>query len=150
MAVRRNPDDTEPSDAEYRQLLELRTGIRKFLHWSEEQAVAVGVTPAQHQLILAIRGSDDPDGPTIGDIADALVLRHNSAVGLVDRAVEAGLVVRHVDGHDSRVVRLRLSALGGRRIHQLSRAHLEELRRLVPRLSSLWAGLDGGGPTQRR
>jgi DNA-binding MarR family transcriptional regulator len=132
----------EPSEPEYRRLLDLRTGIRKFLHWSEEQALAVGVTPAQHQLMLAIRGDDNANGPTIGDTANALVLRHNSAVGLVNRTVEAGLVVRHIDAHDSRVVRLRLSALGARRIRQLSRAHLEELRRIAPRMSSLWADLD--------
>ena len=135
------PDPADPDDVDYRRLLQLRTGIRQFLHWSEEQATALGVTPAQHQLMLAIRGSDDPEGPTIGAVADALVLRHHSAVGLVDRAVEAGLVIREVDPGDSRVVRLRLSALGARRIRQLSRAHLEELRRIAPRMSSLWAGL---------
>jgi DNA-binding MarR family transcriptional regulator len=130
------------ADGEYRRLLEFRTGIRRFLSWSEAQAASVGVTPAQHQLMLAIRGHDGPDGPTIGDVADALILRHNSAVGLIDRAVEAGLVARHVDEHDARVVRLRLTALGARRIRQLSDAHLEELRRLVPRVTRLWTDLE--------
>ena len=74
-------------DADYRRLLEFRTGLRRFLHWSEEQARAAGVTPAQHQLLLAIRGHDGA-GPTIGDVADYLLLRHHSAVGLVDRAVD--------------------------------------------------------------
>jgi DNA-binding MarR family transcriptional regulator len=135
------PQAQDLDDDDYRRLLLFRSGIRRFLSWSEEQATAMGVTPAQHQLMLAIRGDEKPDGPTIGDVADALVLRHNSAVGLVDRAVDADLVVRVVDEHDSRVVRLRLSALGARRLRQLSRAHLEELRRLAPRMSSLWAGL---------
>jgi DNA-binding MarR family transcriptional regulator len=130
------------ADNEYRRLLAFRTGIRRFLSWSESQAATVGVTPAQHQLMLAIRGHDGPDGPTIGDVADALILRHNSAVGLVDRAVEAGLVARHVDDHDARVVRLRLTALGARRIRQLSGAHIEELRRLVPRVTRLWTDLE--------
>jgi DNA-binding MarR family transcriptional regulator len=134
--------DHDLDDADYRRLLEFRTGMRHFLHWSEEQALAVGVTPSHHQLMLAVRGHVDVHGPTISDIADALVLRHNSAVGLVDRAVAAGLVVRAVDAHDSRVVRLRLTALGSRRIRQLSRAHLEELRRLGPSLATLWVDLD--------
>src|SRR5262249_22756379 len=82
----------EPTDDEYRRLLELRTGLRRFLHWSEEQAGAVGVSPAHHQLMLAIRGHTGPDDPTVGDVATALLLRHHSAVGLVDRAVDAGLV----------------------------------------------------------
>ncbi len=131
-----------PDDGDYRRLLEFRTGIRHFLHWSEEQALGVGVTPSQHQLMLAIRGHAGPDRPTVGDIADALVLRHNSAVGLIDRAVEAGLVARDVDEHDSRIVRLRLTALGNRRIRQLSAAHLEELRRLAPSMADLWSNLD--------
>src|SRR5919108_2566777 len=57
-------------DADYQRLLEFRTGLRRFLHWSEEQAQAAGVSPAQHQLLLAIRGHADARGPTIGDVAD--------------------------------------------------------------------------------
>ena len=52
------------ADNEYRRLLAFRTGIRRFLSWSESQAAGVGVTPGQHQLMLAIRGHDGPDGPT--------------------------------------------------------------------------------------
>jgi DNA-binding MarR family transcriptional regulator len=124
-------------DADYRRLLEFRTGLRQFLQWSESQALSVGVTPAQHQLLLAIRGHDDPRGPAIGDVADALLLRHHSAVGLVDRAVDAGLVRRVHDDPDQRVVRLQLTALGRRRIRQLSDLHVEELRRLAPRFGAL-------------
>jgi DNA-binding MarR family transcriptional regulator len=131
-----------PSDEDYRRLLELRTGLRRFLRWSERQAEAAGLTPAQHQLLLAIRGHPDPRGPTVGDVAEYLLLRHNSAVGLVDRAEAAGLVARRGDADDQRVVRLRLTAMGSRRLRQLSEAHLEELARLAPRLRALWAGLD--------
>ena len=53
--------------AEYERLLDFRTGLRRFLRWSEQEAVAAGLTPAQHQLLLAIRGHRDPAGPTIGD-----------------------------------------------------------------------------------
>jgi len=118
------------------------TRLRRFLTWSEGQATALGITPAQHQLLLAIRGHAGRERPTISDVAESLVLRHNSAVGLVDRAVDAGLVVREVDERDARVVRLRLTPLGSRRLRQLSRAHQEELRRLGPRLTALWADLD--------
>jgi DNA-binding MarR family transcriptional regulator len=121
-----------PTDADYRRLLAFRTGLRRFMRWSEEQATDAGVTPAQHQLLLAIRGLPDPPGPTIGDIADALLLRHHSAVGLVDRAERAGLVDRLTDAYDHRVVRLRLTPLGRRKIDALSAAHLAELHRLAP------------------
>ena len=130
-----------PTDHDYTRLLELRTGLRQFLHWSEQQAVAVGVTPAQHQLLLAVRGHPGPELPTIGEVAESLLLRHHSAVGLVDRAVAAGVVRRLVDPDDHRVVRLKLTALGARRLRELSGEHLEELRRLAPRMRSLWADL---------
>ena len=54
------------TDADYQRLLELRSGLRLFLHWSEQQAASADLTPAQHQLLLAIRGHPDPRGPTIG------------------------------------------------------------------------------------
>jgi DNA-binding MarR family transcriptional regulator len=132
------------TDADYQRLLELRTGIRRFLHWSEEQALAAGLTGMQHQLLLAIRGHGDRRGPTIGEVADALLVRHHSAVGLADRAEAAGLVRRRVDAVDHRVVRLTVTALGRRRLDRLSALHLEELDRLRPQLRALWAGLPEG------
>ena len=129
------------TDADYQRLLELRTGIRRFLHWSEEQALAAGLTAMQHQLLLAIRGHADGRGPTIGEVAEALLVRHHRAVGLADRAEAAGLVRRRADPDDHRVVRLTLTASGSRRLGQLSALHLEELDRLRPQLRALWAGL---------
>jgi DNA-binding MarR family transcriptional regulator len=135
-------DRADLTDEQYRRLLAFRTGIRRFLRWSEQQAGEVGLTGAQHQLLLAVRGHDDRLGPTIGDVADYLLLRHHSAVGLVDRAESAGLVSRHSDRRDQRVVRLKLTALGTRRLRQLSELHVEELDRLGPRLRALWSGLE--------
>jgi DNA-binding MarR family transcriptional regulator len=130
------------SDSDYQRLLGFRDGLRRFLRFSEDQAAAVGLTPAQHQLLLAIRGHQSEDWPTIGDVADHLLLRHHSVVGLVDRAEAAGLVSRIQDDDDRRVVRLRVTQLGARRLEELSALHLEELRRLTPRLRPLWADLD--------
>jgi DNA-binding MarR family transcriptional regulator len=116
------------SDGEYERLLSFRTELRRFLHWSEDQATALGVTAAQHQLLLAIRGHPGRDDPTVGEVAESLLLRHHSAVGLVDRAEAARLVTRVADADDQRIVRLRLTTLGALRLRQLSRAHLAELR----------------------
>ena len=129
------------SDADYEDLLALRTGLRRFLRWSEQQAEAVGLTPAQHQLLLAVRGHTDRRGPTVGEVADYLMLRHHSAVGLVDRAEEAGLVIRARDLDDHRVVRLQLTAAGNKRLEALSELHRDELQRLTLRLPSAWRGL---------
>jgi DNA-binding MarR family transcriptional regulator len=131
-----------PTDEEYRRLLELRTGLRRFLRWSEHQAKAAGVTAAQHQLLLAVRGHTDPRGPTVGDVADYLVLRHHSAVGLVDRAAAAGLVERVKDRDNSSTVRLRLTEEGARRLDTLSESHLRELEHLAPNMHGLWEGFE--------
>jgi len=135
--------DRDLDDADYRRLLQFRTGLRRFLHWSEEQAEKAGLTPAQHQLLLAVRGHPDGhQGPTIGEVAGYLLLRHHSAVGLVDRAVKAGLVERHEDPEDRRVVRLRLTPQGSRTLRQLTELHLEEIKRLAPRILDLSQGLE--------
>jgi DNA-binding MarR family transcriptional regulator len=126
------PDPAEPdglTDEDYRRLLELRDGLRRFLRWSEQQARAAGITPAQHQLLLAVRGH--PGGPpTLRDIADHLLLRHHSVVGLVDRAEEAGLVTRVGDPDDQRLVRVELTAEGARVLAALAAEHKEELQRI--------------------
>jgi len=130
------------SDEDYARLLDFRTGLRRFLRWSEQQAATVGLSAAHHQLLLAIRGHRGTHGPAISDVAGYLCLRHHSAVGLVDRAVAAGLVTRHSDPDDQRVVRLKLTDEGARRIAALSRLHRDEFLRLRPRLEPIWDGLD--------
>jgi DNA-binding MarR family transcriptional regulator len=121
---------TPMRQSDYARLLAFRTDLRRFLHWSEEQARAAGLTPAQHQLLLAVKGHAQPTGPTIGDLADALFARHNSVVELVNRAEGSGYVHRARDADDHRVVRLQLTVEGEQIIRGLSRAHLEELERL--------------------
>jgi DNA-binding MarR family transcriptional regulator len=136
----------EQSDFEH--LLELRTGLRRFIRWSDEQAQAAGLTPAKHQLLLAIKGHPDPAGPTIGEVADYLVLRHHSAVGLIDRAVKDGLVKRNRD-HTKGVVRVTLTRAGKDKLDALAEAHLEEIAHLAPTMRTLWRALehaDGNAP----
>jgi DNA-binding MarR family transcriptional regulator len=120
----------QPSDADYRRLLELRTGLRRFLKWSGDRAEAAGLTPAQHQLLLAVRGHRGPEPPTIGQLAEHLLLRHHSAVQLVDRAEAAGMLTRARDDDDHRVVRITLTPQGERVLASLAAEHLEELRRI--------------------
>ncbi len=132
-------------DDDYARLLRFRTRLRGFLRWSEQQAVEAGLTPAHHQLLLAIRGDEDPRGPTIGDVAGHLLLRHHSAVELVDRAEARGLVVRRPDPDDQRQVRLALTPLGARLLERLSELHVEELARLGSALRALTVGLGAAG-----
>jgi DNA-binding MarR family transcriptional regulator len=120
----------------YERLLDVRTGLRRF------QAATAGVTPTQHQLLLAIRGHPDPAGPTIREMAGYLLVRHHSAVEVVDRAGAAGLVERRQDADDLRAVRQSRTANGADRLARLSALHLEELRRFAPQLEARWDGLD--------
>lgn len=138
--AKRRPDRL-PDDREYRQLLEFRTGLRRFQRWSEAQAAAAGLSPAQHQLLLAIRGHVGESAPTVGEIAEVLFLKHHSAVELIDRAATRGLVARNSDATDQRVTRVVLTELGHRKLAALSAAHLEELRRLASSVQPLWDGL---------
>jgi DNA-binding MarR family transcriptional regulator len=124
---------------DYQNLLTFRIGLRRFQHWSQAQARAVGLTPAQHQLLLAIKGHRGQVSPAIGDLAGYLLLRPHSTVELVDRAETRGLVERWSDSDDGRLTRVRLTADGEKRLNQLAAAHLEELQRLAPVLDQLVA-----------
>jgi DNA-binding MarR family transcriptional regulator len=136
------------SRRDYENLLMFRTGLRRFMHWSETQARAVGLTPAQHQLLVAIKGHLDSRGPTISELAGYLLLRHHSVVELVDRAVAVGVVERQGDADDGRVTRVTLTGEGEAKLSRLTPAHLNELRTLAPVLNRLVAGYwDGHEPT---
>jgi DNA-binding MarR family transcriptional regulator len=132
-----------PTAADYENLLEFRTRLRRFLRWSEEQARSQGLTAAQHQLLLAIKGHPDQTvGPSIRDVAGYLLLQHHSAVGLIDRAEAAGLVTRNPDQNHRSTVRLRLTDDGARRLEALSELVLQEVPRLASAMRSLFADVD--------
>ena len=130
------------SVTDYHRLLEFRTGLRRFLKWSADRARESGLTPAQHQLLLTVKGHHEAVGPTVSNVADYLQLCHHSTVELIDRAAEAGLVRRMTDTQDARIVRLALTKDGETRLEALSTQHLHELERLAVHVSRLWAGLD--------
>jgi hypothetical protein len=82
-------------------------------------------------------------------VAAYLLLRHHSAVGLVDRAEAAGLLIRRQDPDNLSIVRLRLTDVGSRQLEALSELHLEELAHLAPTMQALWEALEhdsDGGP----
>jgi DNA-binding MarR family transcriptional regulator len=114
--------------AEYRALAELRYRIRRFLHFSEGAARAAGLEPQQHQLLLAIKGMPVDRLPTIGDVAERLQLKHNSANELVRRVEQRGLIRTERGEDDRRQVMVTLTEAGETALQELSLAHLEELR----------------------
>ena len=136
----------ELTSEDYQNLLAFRTSLRRFLHWSQTQARSVGMTPAHHQLLLAVKGHRGRKGPAVGDLAGYLLLRHHSTVELVGRAEAAGLVERWSDNEDGRIARVRLTAEGGRRLDRLASAHLDELQQLAPVLDQLVARWNSPDP----
>ena len=132
-----------PTDEQFARILEFRVALRRFGRFSEEQAAKLDMTAAQYQLLLAIRGHPDPRGPTIADLARALLVRHHSAVGLVDRTQDLGLIERRRDSDDHRLVRLALTPLGHERVNALAQARLKELHQLAEVLAAL---LDADSP----
>ena len=107
-----------------------RKALRRFLRFVEVGARQAGITPQQHQVLLAIRGQVDRDWATVGELADSLQVKHHAVVGLVDRCQAAGLVVRSPDSRDRRIVRVSLSPLGDSILDKLTRRNLGQLRDL--------------------
>jgi DNA-binding MarR family transcriptional regulator len=122
------------SDREYVALAELRFRLRSFLAFSEAQAKTVGLEPRQHQLLLALRGLPPGQRPTIGTLADRLILKHHTAVELVDRLERLGLVRRDADPSDGRVALVSITARGQGLLERLSVSHRSELAKSGPAL----------------
>lgn len=116
------------SRADYRSLAEFRFQIRRFLHFSEGAARDAGINPAQHQLLLALRGIPAGTAPSVGNLAKRLLLRHHSTVELIDRLEQRGLVRRSPSGSDRRQVLIEITGKGERLLERLSLIHRAELR----------------------
>ncbi len=120
--------------AHYRTLAALRRALRQFLRFSQDAAREAGLPPQQHQALLTIKGFPERDYVSVRELAEHLFLKHHSAVGLVDRLAQRGLVRRQVAKSDKRRVEIRLTARGETLIRKISAAHLEELRQIQPEL----------------
>lgn len=125
------------SDAEYATLAEFRSALRRFLRVSEELARACGLTPQQHQALLAIKGFPAGEQPSISQLADRLHIRHNSAVGLVDRLAKRRLVRRIPTDMDHRRIQIVLTGRAEDVLEQLTRAHRAELLQVGPQITAL-------------
>jgi DNA-binding MarR family transcriptional regulator len=128
---------------EYETLAAFRAALRHFLRVSEEAAHRLGLTPHQHDALLAIRGTPHREWVTVGELAERLQIRHHSAVGLVSRLVKEGLAVRRPAPDDRRQVRVTLTPRAHELLERLSAVHRHELRRLAPELDALLARARG-------
>jgi DNA-binding MarR family transcriptional regulator len=123
------------NDEHYAALASIRHELRRFLHFSEQAAATSGVTPQQHQALLAIRAAGG--SMLVGALAEHLLLKPHSASEHVDRLVKLGLVRRGAGTTDKRQVPIELTSEGKALLTSLSRAHRDELRRIRPLLTQL-------------
>jgi DNA-binding MarR family transcriptional regulator len=119
---------------QFRKLAEFRFQLRKFLHFSHAAAEQCGVRPQQYQMLQCISGMPAELDPTIANVAARMLLKHNSAVELVDRTIEQGLLRRCPDPTDHRRILLRVTTQGERILASLAEYHMQELEQAGPEL----------------
>ncbi len=122
--------DGKPTQSDYQELAEFRYRLRKFLHFSQQAAIDVGITPNQHQLLLSIAGYPSRSWMTPTEIAERLQVRHHSALGLIQRCEKLNLVRRFDHPTDGRSVCIELTDHGRDILERLTVRHQAELRRL--------------------
>lgn len=122
------------SVSQFQRLAEFRFQLRRFLHFSHVVAEGTGLRPQQYQLLQCVYGMPSELDPTIANVASRMLLKHNSAVELVDRTIEQGLLRRCPDPTDHRRILLRVTAQGERLLASLADYHLEELEHTGPEL----------------
>jgi len=129
--------EKEVTDKEYATLAAFRYELRQFLRFSETAAEAVGLTPQQHQVLLAIRGWPGPGEMSVGELAERLQIKPHSAVGLANRLSRQGLITRRSATDDRRRVFLALTPQGNELLAELTVAHKAEVRRIRGTLQEL-------------
>jgi len=120
----------ELTKQECEELARFRYGLRRFLRFSEVAVRRANLRPQQYQLLLAIKGFPDRDWVTIGEAAERLQIRHNSAVGLVDRCEKLGLIRREPHPSDRRVIVVKVTEAGEDVLRRLVPLHRDELAQL--------------------
>jgi DNA-binding MarR family transcriptional regulator len=131
--------------AQLQRLAEFRFQLRRFLHFSNVAAEEAGLRNQQYQMLQCVGGMPDDMAPTIANVAARMLLKHNSAVELVDRAIDQGLMRRSSDPFDHRRILLRVTPEGERLLASLAEFHMRELEQSGPELvRALHRVLNGG------
>ena len=122
----------EPSVSKetYEFLADFRYRLRKFLRFSESAARSHGLTPQQHQLLLAVKGYPGRDYVTASELAERLQLTHHACVGLIDRCEQLEYVTRRPNPEDGRSVLIEVTPKGLEVLQTLSEIHFEEIKRI--------------------
>lgn len=134
--------DTHPTlrPEQYASLAAFRYQLRLFLSFSEGAAAAVGLPSQQHQALLVVAGHQGPVAPTVGTLAERLIIAPHTAAELVARMVATGLLAKTQAPTDRRRQELTLTAKAATLLERLTEVHLQELVNLEPVLRQALAG----------
>jgi DNA-binding MarR family transcriptional regulator len=116
------------------ELAEFRFRLRRFLGFSEMAAEAVGISAQHYQLLQVIAATPAGKPASISYVAERMIVRHNSAVELVDRAERSGLVRRVADVTDHRRMLVEITDRGSELLALLVAQHLSEIAVQGPEL----------------
>lgn len=131
---------------DYQSLAEFRYQIRRYLRFSERAVRNAGLEPRQYQLLLALKGLPANVRPRVGELAEQLQIQHHSAVELLDRLEQSGLVRRKRGTIDRREVLIAITSAGEKVIRDLVLHHRAEVSSRGPALiEALHRVLNGSG-----
>lgn len=156
MRLKRAEKRFKLTTGDYAELAAFRHALREFMHFSEEAAAEAGLTSKHYQAMLILRACPDGRFVSINDLAQQLLIKHNSAVGLVDRLEQEKLLVRGASTDDRRKVELHLTGRGREVLAELAETHRRELQRIGPNLKRFFGELsrpeqgNGSRPSVRR
>src|SRR5260221_8128650 len=120
------------STADYEVLAAFRYTLRGFLAFSDAAAARFGIPQQQYQALLAMKTPVGRGPLAVSGLAALPLVKHHSAVGMVDRLAKLRMVRRASSPGDPRKVALRLTAKGARATASLAAIHRAELARIAP------------------
>ncbi|HEY7048608.1 MAG TPA: MarR family transcriptional regulator [Jatrophihabitantaceae bacterium] len=130
---RERPDlDVEP--------LQILSRISRLADVLDERRAAAfvehGLQAHEFDVLAALRRSGDPFEMTAGELCAATYVTSGTMTSRLDRLVGRKLVIRRPDDDDGRLVRVRLTSAGRRRVDGAMTALLESERELVGTLTA--------------
>lgn len=129
------------TDRDYQLLASFRSRLREFVAFSDRASAAQGATQQQYQALLALRVQPGEEPLSIRGLASLLLIKHHSAVGMVDRLEREGLVRRERSPRDRRTLAVRLTPRGMKAVEKLAAVHRAELRRIAPEFAAIMSAL---------
>ena len=116
------------TQADYEALARFRQALRNFMAFSDSQLEAVGMGPQRYQALLAIKAKPGDALVSVGELAELLLIKPNTAAELVNRLESAGLIERMRDPADRRRALLSLTLAGAAKLDEVAQVHFAKLQ----------------------